>query len=474
MLMRDVILYETLVGIVGEGNVSRDEMDRRAYARDQSWLARTWALKGWDFPLPDIIVWAESTDQVSAVLRAANRFNVPVVPYCGGAGVQGGTLPLYGGIILDTKKMDEVLALDEHNLTVTTQTGIMYQNLEWWLNQRGYTLPHLPQSSFCSGIGGFLSARSAGVLSTKYGKISSMVRGMEVVLPDGQVLRTKAVPQSAAGPDLNYLFQGAEGTLGVITEATLSIWPLPEERRFRGFTFPDLHSGMEAARLIMRRGLRPAAMRLSDELETMLFHHQMGCLMVWCFDGFAEMVDLEEGEAIRICQDQGGTDLGAGPGEHWWKTRYSVAYPTKDSILAGYGPAYPVGTIIDTAGGFDYLEQVHEAMGKAVGKYENTVFLAHFSHWYPTGGMMYPYVYKLGSDFDETMADQYFAIQRDAVRVILDLGGTINHHHGIGLTLAEFMRQEFGDVGFAVLQGIKRLLDPNNVMNPGKLGFEGR
>jgi alkyldihydroxyacetonephosphate synthase len=473
MLLREVMLYQELVGAVGERWVSREEAERTSYAKDYSWLGRTWVRKGWKVPLPDYVVWPGSTEEVARVLRIANRYKVPVVPYCGGAGVQGGTLPIYGGIILDVKCMDRVLEIDEANGTVTAQAGIIGQNLEWALNQRGLTLAHIPQSAYCSGLGGFLATRSAGVLSTRYGKITDMVLGMEVVLPQGEVVRFRSVPESAAGPDLKRLFLGSEGTLGVITEATLAVHPLPECRRFRGVAFPDTATGLEAARQIMRRGLRPAAMRLSDELESLFLYKRAGALMVWCFDGFAAQVEAEEGEALRLALALGGEDLGPEPGEDWWEHRYTSAYPTAENLLLKSEEGWTIGTVIDTAGTFDYLRAVHGKMSQALSRYEGLLFAAHFSHWYPTGGMMYPYVLCMGAPDDERAADLYFRIQRDALRVILDLGGTINHHHGVGLTLGEFMAEEFG-AAFATLQAIKRLLDPHNIMNPGKLGFEGR
>ena len=296
-----------------------------------------------------------------------------------------------------------------------------------------------------------------------------MVLGMEVVLPQGQVIRFCPVPESAAGPDLKRLFLGSEGTLGVITEATLAVHPLPECRRFRGVAFPNTPTGLEAARQIMRRGLRPAAMRLSDELESFFFYKQAGALLVWCLDGFEAQVEVEEGEALRLAQGLGGEDLGPEPGEHWWEHRYTAAYPTAENLLLKSEEGWTIGTVVDTAGTFDYLRAVHQRMGQAL----SLLFAAHFSHWYPSGGMMYPYVLRLGAPDDETAADLYFRIQRDALRVILDLGGTINHHHGVGLTLGEFLPEELG-AAFATLQGIKRLLDPHNILNPGKLGLEGR
>ncbi|RPI88277.1 MAG: FAD-binding oxidoreductase, partial [Chloroflexi bacterium] len=296
--LRNAILYNDLVNVLGEENISRDPIERQAYVGDVSFMGKVMPTHNLHIDHPDFIVWPTSTEQVSGVLQVANAHKTPLTPYCGGAGVQGAAVPLYGGIILDVKKLDKVLAIDETNLTVTCQTGIIGQNLEWELNALGYTYAHIPQSSYCSGIGGFLAGHSAGVLSTKYGKIANMVLGMEVVLPSGKVIRTRAVPQSAAGPSLNHLFIGSEGTLGVITEATLGIHPMPEVRRFRSFAFESLHSAIEACRKIMRRGLHPATLRISDETESRDFYKVDGSFMTISFDGFAEMVDLEEREMM--------------------------------------------------------------------------------------------------------------------------------------------------------------------------------
>ncbi len=467
--LRAIITHE-LVNILGAGDVSQDPLDQEMYAGDLSWMGRVWQSLDWPRTRPDYIVWPESVEEVSAVLRLANHYKIPVTPFCGGAGVQGGTIPLAGGIILDVKKLTS-LSIDERNLTATVGTGLMGQELEWKLNEKGYTSSHVPQSSFCSGVGGFMAARSAGMLSTKYGKFDDMVQGMEVVLPDGRIIRTRAVPRSAAGPNLNQLFMGSEGTLGVITEATIAITPMPETRDYCCFVFKDLHSGIETARKIMRRGLRPAALRVADLTEGKLFYHMDGSLFVTCFDGFEDLVKLEIAEARKIGEAEGGQYLGTEPGIKWWENRYNIAYPRPDGLMnISKGRLY-AGTVIDSAGSFDYLEAIHEAMGKAVSRFKGTMFAAHFSHWYRTGGMMYPYVFNQSIEDESELADIYFQIQDAAVKEILRLGGTINHHHGIGLTLSHYMKDEMG-VGHEALQQIKKALDPNNIMNPGKMGFE--
>jgi alkyldihydroxyacetonephosphate synthase len=472
--LRNAILYNDLVGVLGYDDVSRDEVERQAYIGDVSFLGKTMPVHDLQVDKPDFVVWPRTREQVAEVLRIANAHKTPVTPYCGGAGVQGAAVPLYGGIVLDVKKLNKILNIDETNLTVTCQTGVIGQELEWALNARQCTCAHLPQSGYCSGVGGFLAGHSAGVLSTKYGKMANMVLGMEVVLPTGQIIRTRPVPQSAAGPNLNHLFIGSEGTLGVITEATLAIHPLPEERRFRSFQFKSLHAGMEACRKILRRGLVPATLRLSDEVESREYYKREGAFMTISFDGFKDLVDLEEREMMKIAAEAEGVDLGPEPGDRWWNHRFSSVYPKDEGGPLDMGRhTFAVGNVIDSAGSFTYLEAINAEMRKEVLRIPGSTFMAHFSHWYKTGGMMYPYVVNHDARNRDEMVDRYFRLHRAAVGAIHRLGGTMTHHHGVGLTLRGFMRDEFG-AGFEVLQSIKKTLDPNNIMNPGKLGFEGR
>jgi alkyldihydroxyacetonephosphate synthase len=473
-MLRNAILYNDLVSVLGLENVSRDEVERQAYIGDVSFLGKVMPAHDLRVEKPDFIVWPVTTEQVSQVLQVANTHHIPVTPYCGGAGVQGAAVPLYGGIVLDVKRLDKILNIDETNLTVTCQSGVIGQNLEWALNAKGYTYAHIPQSTYCSGIGGFLAGHSAGVLSTKYGKIANMVLGMEVVLPTGKVIRTRAVPQSAAGPNLNHLFIGSEGTLGVITEATLTIHPMPEERRFHSFLFENLHFAIEASRKILRRGLLPSTLRISDETESKESYKRDGSFMTISFDGFKELVNLEENEMMEIAVGEAGEDLGPEPGEWWWGHRFSSVYPKDQGGPLDMGRhTFTVGNVIESAGSFTYLEAIHTEMRQAVLKIPGTTFMAHFSHWYKTGGMMYPYVVNNGSKSNEEMVDRYFQLHRAAVSAIHRLGGTMTHHHGVGLTLRGFMQDEFG-ASLDALRSIKKTLDPNNIMNPGKLGFEGR
>lgn len=467
------IIENELIEALGEGKVSTSPIDREVYSRDRIILYNNPLIEGeLDPPKPDFVVWPGSTEEVSHVIRIANTHRIPVTPHCGGGQGSASTLPLYGGILLDVKGLKRVIDIDTDNHTVTTQTGLIGYELEAALNAAGYTTSHLPQSLHVSGIGGFLSARSAGVLSTKYGKITEMVLGMEVVLPTGEIMRTKAVPNSAAGPNFNYLFMGAEGTLGVITEVTLRIRPLPESRKFLGLLFPDLPTAIACARHIMRRGLWPAAMRVSDEFETEIFHHRKGSQMILLFDGFEELTELELRETKKIADDLSGEDLGEGPAREWWENRrFTIAFPSSSHLLFGIpAPGHiRMSGCIDSAGSFDYLIAVHRRLKEIME--DMKIFLAaHFSHWYPTGGMIYPTFLaelKQGPEAVRTHNE----VWRRGIEASHSLGGTISHHHGIGVNLSRFMHLELGETGLENFRRIKRAMDPNNIMNPGKLGL---
>ncbi|MFX1408535.1 MAG: FAD-binding oxidoreductase, partial [Promethearchaeota archaeon] len=260
-----------LINILGETNVSTENIDLLAYTKDSTLITLNWAIEGKIAGLSDFITWPETVKQISEVLKLANKEKIPVIPFAEGSGVVGGAIPIYGGIILDLKKFNKIIGLNDKNLTVTAQTGINGMNLERYLNSKGYTCGHIPQSLYTSSLGGWIAHRAAGQFSTKYGKIENIILGMEVVLPQGEIINFKPIAGAATGPQLDKLFIGGEGTLGIVTKATLKIWPFPEERALISYAFPDIESSFEAIREILREQVYPAVIRIYDQQET--FRH---------------------------------------------------------------------------------------------------------------------------------------------------------------------------------------------------------
>ena len=468
------MIRSELVEVVGEAHVSTDETSRLVYATDWFWLPQMWLDRGEALRKPEYIVHPGSVVEISEVLKIANAYRIPVIPWGGGSGSQGGALSIFGGIILDTKRLNRIIEIDERSLTVTAQAGINGTQLEWALNEKGLMLPHYPASANCATLGGYLAPRGTGTISTKYGKAEDLVLRMQVVLPDGHILRTPVVPQHASGPDFFRLFLGSEGTFGVITEATMQVDYVPETRLLRAVLFDDLKDGVEAGRRIMTRRLDPFVIRLYDPRSTasrvkkILGYELQGAYMVLGFDGDSDIAALQERKAMDIINTFGARDLGREPGEAWWDHRYDFYYPPQSLKLPWmYGTTETVAT-------FDKIEQVYYAEKRAVEegfKEWDIDFIGHFSHWFHWGVMVYTRFIIKNPPEDATEAVRlHNRVWNTAMTAVLENGGMVNDHHGVGLKLSRYMRRQYGDA-WPLLERIKKAIDPNGIMNPGKVGF---
>jgi alkyldihydroxyacetonephosphate synthase len=433
-----------------------------------------WLDRGEPLPAPDFIVHPASVEEIAAIMKIANNYRIPVIPWGGGSGTQGGALPLYGGIIVDIKRLNRILAIDEKSLTVTAEAGINGTQLEWALNERGLTLPHYPASANCATLGGYLAPRGSGTISTKYGKAEDLVMSMQVVLPDGHIIRTPQVPHHASGPDFARLFLGSEGVFGIITEATMMVDYLPETRLLRAVLFEDVSNALEAGRRMMTRRLQPMVIRLYDPSSTgslvrhVLGYELEGAYMVIGFDGDADIAALQEQKAMAICTELGARDLGREPGEAWWNHRYDFYYPPKSLKLP-----WMYGTV-ETITTFDKLESLYRAKKAAIEegfKAWNARYIGHFSHWFHYGASLYDrFIIEEPPQDPREALRLHNQVWTTAVRASVDSGGMINEHHGVGLKLARYMRLQYGPA-WTLLEDIKGAIDPNRIMNPGKVGF---
>jgi alkyldihydroxyacetonephosphate synthase len=474
LLFPSEMIRSELEEIVGEHFISVKETDKLVYSTDWSWMPQMWLDRGERLPTPDYIVHPGSAEEIAEILLIANKYHIPVVPWGGGSGTQGGALPLFGGILVDTKRLDKIIEIDEKSLTVTAQAGINGQQLEWALNEKGLTLPHYAASSNCATLGGYLAPRGTGTISTKYGKAEDMFLRMQIVLPTGEIIRTAHIPKHAAGPDWARLWLGAEGTFGIITEATMQVDYLPEARLLRAVLFDNLSNAIEAGRLMMTRRLEPFVIRLYDpestrsQVKKVLGYEFDGAYMVIGFDGDPDIAALQEKKALEICIRLGARDVGREPGEKWWEHRYDFYYPPKSLHMPWmYGTTETVTT-------YDKIEKLYWAEKKAVeeGFAEwNVKFIGHFSHWFHWGVMVYTRFI-----IEEPPADAQEALQlhnrvwNAAMTAVLENGGMINEHHGVGLKLGRFMRRQYTDA-WPFLLRLKKMIDPNGIMNPGKTGF---
>jgi alkyldihydroxyacetonephosphate synthase len=468
------MLRSELVAIVGEHFVSVDETDKLVYSTDWSWMPQMWLDRGQPLRTPDFIVHPGSPEEISEIMRIANKFRIPVVPYGGGSGTQGGSLPIHGGIVVDTKRLDKIIEIDEKSLTVTAQAGINGTQLEWALNEKGLTFPHYQASTNCATLGGNLAPRGSGTISTKYGKAEDMVLSMQIVLPNGDIIRTPPVPKHAAGPDWFHLFLGAEGGFGIITEATMQVDYLPEVRLFRGLLFDDLSKALEAGRLMMTRRLDPLVIRLYDpgstasRVKKILGYEYDGAYMVLGFDGDADLAALQQQKALEICAELGAQDLGNEPGEAWWEHRYDFYYPPQNLKLPWmYGTTEAITT-------YDNIEPLYYAIKEAVeGGFADwdVRWIGHFSHWFHWGVMLYSrFIIEEPPEDAQEALQLHNRVWDAAMNAVLEQGGMVNDHHGVGVKLARYMSRQYGDA-WPFLVSLKKAIDPNGIMNPGKTGF---
>lgn len=455
---------------VGRKNVSVRTSDKISHSVDYFWLPRMYAENGLLPPQADIIVYPGSAEEVSKVLVIANYYKIPVYPWGGGSGSQGGAMPVKGGILLDTKRMNKVLDFDEQSMTVTAETGIIYTQLEWYANERGYSLMHYPSSINCGTLGGFLAHNGIGVLSTKYGKIDDQCLNVEMIIPSGEILQSSPVPKHSSGPDLKHLFLGSEGCFGVMTKATMKLYRLPEVRKFRAFLFKSVGNGLAAARDMLQI-FKPSIIRLYDEAETVSLIKQVigfakpGAFMNLAVEGSADIVELEEKHMLEICAKYGAEDLGSEYGEKWWDSRLTFFYPDKclDFPLL-YGT-------MDTVATYSNIEKIYWAMKEAVEQFEGVRFIAHFSHWYEWGCMMYDRFIMDNPPADPEEAFRlHNHIWNAGIRAALANGGVINDHHGVGKKLGRMMKEQYGP-SMQVFEGLKKTLDPNGIMNPYNMGI---
>ncbi len=423
-------------------------------------------------PRPMAVVFPSRTDDVAETLRWAQETGTPVVPRGAGSGVCGGAQAVWRGVVLDLSRMDRILGIDARSQTATAEAGVRGDRLEEALNAQGLTLGHYPQSLAISTVGGWIGGRSAGQASAAYGAIEDLLLGLTAVLPTGEVVNTRAVPRSAAGPDLASLFVGGEGTLGVVTEATLSASRLPGEQRWLAFRPPDFGVGVEVARAISQSEVRPLVLRLYDDADAAISFpglHADG--------GSALIVGLGKGPGIRastqavrdMAGERGSRPLPEAYGTYWWDHRFDAVelYRRIMGEERMLGPGVLVDTI-EVAGLWGRLPDLYEGVRRALADRAAQAVGCHLSHSYRSGGSLY-FTFLLHAEDDRKVERAYVDCWREAAAACHEAGGTLTHHHGVGVLKAPFMEEELGSGGLRLLRSLKGVLDPAGVLNPGKL-----
>ena len=499
-----------LGGIVGAENVSVAECDRVVHSRDMWPRTVMWTKRGYFPHPPDAIVSPQNAEEVSEIMKWASGEKVPIIAYGAGSGVCAGTLPIKGGIIISMKRMAEIYDIDAESLICEMGPGIYGEIIERRLEPLGYTMGHYPSSIYCSTLGGYLAARSAGQVSSRYGKIEDMVVGIEFLLPDGTIHRTLPTPTGSSRIDWNQILIGSEGTLGIITRAWMKIHPLFKHRTFQSYHFANVREGLDAMRQIMQAGIEPAALRLYDEFDSLVFKthgdntdeveeekdslfkramsetvsqlkkHSLSkvlkrpgfinlaidkmpgqCLLIVVTEGEKDLAEHDFWRVRSVCLKAKGKNAGEAPARYWLEHRHDVSY--KQSKI------FDSGSWVDTmevATTWDEVGDLYLAVKKAVSS--NVFIMAHFSHAYRDGCCIY-FSFASASDTSEAMEDTYQKVWRDALKAVHENHGTITHHHGVGLSKGAMLSVEYGEL-WPLWRKVKKMIDPELLMNPGKLG----
>lgn len=493
-----------LTQALDDARVKSDTFERAFHARGKSYRDLLDLRAGSIDDAPDAIVYPETEAEVFDILKIADEEALTLIPYGGGSSVVGGINPVRGEsakpiITLDTTRMNRVLSIDPIAMTAVVQPGIYGPDLEEQLLEQGFTLGHYPQSFEFSTLGGWIAHRGAGQQSTRYGKAEKWLVSVKLATENG-LWTTEAFPASAAGPNLNQMILGSEGTLGIITEATIKLHHTPEVKDYRAYLMKDFTSGAKAMREMCQAEVPLAMARLSDADETRFFQafaassasksiagklksilqksalksrgfSNQPCLLMIGIEGDTETTDYGRKASAAIAKKNGALALGRKPGDAWYHGRFNSPYSRDPMMDRSLG----VDTL-ETSTNWSNIEHLYTVVCESLatttrqgapGTGARGIVMTHISHVYPDGASLY-FTFVFPRDL-ENEVEQWLKIKTAASNVIVTNGGTISHHHGIGTDHAPWMEAEKGPIGLSLLAAVKNDLDPKGILNPGKL-----
>jgi len=485
-----------LIDVAGQDRVDCTDAGRAIHSVGKSYRDMLVARGGRLAHVTDAVVYPRGERDVAAILAVAAEHDLAVVPFGGGTSVVGGVEPRAGQhhavVTFDLKDLDDV-RVDATSQLADIGAGAFGPEIEQALSGQGYTLGHMPQSFEFSTFGGWVATRGAGQQSTAYGKIEDIVESVRIATPRG-LIATRRVPATATGPSVLQQIVGSEGTLGVITSGSARVRSLPERRRFGAWFLPDWSSAIGFARDLLQTDVRPAVMRLSDPAETRWllktgserrsvverigrayvrrvvrrrgFDPEQICLCILGFEGRADLVRLAHRQARHTANRYRAVGLGASPGRSWERDRFTLPY-LRDELMSR---CVMVDTL-ETAATWANVERLYAAVREAIDAAIRTggtrgAVMAHVSHVYPTGASLY-YTF-LARQQSGNELPQWQAIKTAATRAILEHGGTLSHHHGVGYEHLP-LEAEHGPLATDALRSLKATLDPAALMNPEKL-----
>ncbi|MGA9142101.1 MAG: FAD-linked oxidase C-terminal domain-containing protein [Methanocella sp.] len=456
------MILEELRAIVGKERVSDDPAELYCYSFDSSYIRGN----------ADYVVRPQTAEEISRIVKVAAAHHVPIVPRGSASGLTGGSVPVKGGIVIDMGSMNHILEVEVDNLQVLIEPGVIHRALNNELVRHGFFFPPDPGSSDMCTVGGLIANGGSGMHSVKYGTVKDYVMALEVVLPNGDIINTGCkAPKTSSGYDLTRLFVGSEGTLGIITKARLKIHPLPETKAILVATFDRIEDAGRTAVTVLSSGVTPAAMEIMDgsaidavqKIDPSLGLPDVEAMLLFEVDGYKEAVARQTEKICQICERFGGKTVVAknkDEEERLWAARRLVGVaitrlnPGKVRVYEAEDIGVPIKQV-------PFMLKKIQEIGRKHG-------LPLVTYGHIGDGNLHT-----GIAIDLRNEDEWkrvHAVKDDIYDAVLELGGTVPAEHGIGVIRASLMSKAHGG-GYEVMKAIKKAIDPDDIMNPGKMGL---
>jgi len=492
-------LRASLVSIVGPDNLKDDVHDRvvHAYGKGLRDLVR---IRCGDMGrLPDLVVYPGAENEVAGIVKVALAANTVVIPFGGGTNISGSLeaprserRPV---ISVDMARMSSVLEIDDIARLARIQTGALGPDIERHLNERGWTLGHFPDSFKHSTLGGWIATRSSGMQSDKYGDIGDLTRAIRVVTPAG-LLVTRPVPATSTGPSVREMILGSEGRLGIITEATVHVHRIPQKRQIYGYLFPDWSRALRAMTAIAESDASPSVTRVSDANETRFsfatkkhessagriksaitkfylervkgFDLQRLCLSFIGYEGSEEHVNTQKRLVDEIVARHGGMCAGTGPGALYDQKKFDTPY-IRDFLL----DRGALADVSETSAPWSQLQNLYDGVMDRARKAFDKIgvrgyVMCHLAHSYHSGACLY-FTFAFRPSDEAHSLEQYDVVKGAIQQGFIDLGGTLSHHHAVGVEHAPWLSQDISPVGVTMIRSLLDGMDPGHNLNPGKI-----
>jgi len=455
----DVQIKEELIAVVGAENYDDSKAGRLVYSYDATPNFQS---------MPDAVISPRNTQEVSSILKICSNSGIPIVPRGSGTNLCAGTCPTEGGIVLLFKHMNKVIEIDKENLTVTVQPGVITLDMINQVEARGLFYPPDPSSMKISTIGGNINENSGGLRGLKYGVTRDYVMGLEAVLAGGDIIRTGGkLAKDVAGYDFTRLLVGSEGTLGIVTEATLKLIPLPESKKTMLALYQDLEQAAKSVSKIIADKIIPATLEFLDQptLKAVEDFAQIGlptdvqAVLLIEQDGPIEVVEKDMQNMAEICKKQGAVSVQLANSE----MEAEALRTARRAALSALARLKPTTILEDATVPRSEIANMVKAINEISKKYGLSI--CTFGH--AGDGNLHPTCPADARDKDE-MKRVENAFEEIFIKAI-ELGGTITGEHGVGVMKAPYLELKLGQAGIDAMKAVKTALDPNNILNPGKI-----